>query len=108
MTTGTIYSNHNNTVTLTLTDGGVDEDLSAATKVEVVIGDTAINSVDAPTAFDLTGLATGVIVLDFGGQSIAVGVYQPRVVIYDATNTDGIVWQHEDDEDGIIITVVTD
>lgn len=108
MATGTIYIGHDNALTLTFTDNNVAEDFSAATKFEVVLGSVSINSVDTPTAFDLTDKASGSIDLLFGAQAIDAGEYAARVVVYDAVNDDGIVWAHEDDEDPLMITVVED
>ena len=106
MTDGIVFKTHDNTVTLTFTDDGAAVDLSSNTKIEVIINGTTIDSVATPTAFDQTNAATGVILLDFGSQSITVGSYAIRVIIYDATNTNGVVWAHENASSALTVKVV--
>lgn len=108
MATGVIYLGRDNTLTLQLTDGGVAQDLSAATKVEVTINGLSVNSVVTPAAFDLSDAVNGNITLKFGDQAITEGTYPIRVVVFDAVNTDGIVWVHEDDPTTLELQVVSD
>lgn len=108
MATGVIYIGRDNTVTLQLTDDGVAQDLSSATKFEVTINGVSVNSVDTPAAFDLSDAVNGNITLAFGGQALTEGTYNIRVVVFDATNTDGIVWVHEDDPTTLSLKVIED
>lgn len=108
MATGVIYIGRDNTLTLNLTDDNVAADLSAATKVQVTINGVTVDSAATAAAFDLSDLVNGNITLKFGDQAIPEGTYSIRVVVFDAVNTDGIVWVHEDDLTTVDLQVVED
>jgi len=91
----TIYLNRDNTVDLLLLEDGKPIDLTSATKIEVI--DTAcawaVNSVDSPDAFEI-GTTDGKIILKLGHEPIAPDSYTCRVIVYDAQNADGVVWEN--------------
>jgi len=90
-----IHLGNDNAIIRNLTLNGSAADLSTVTRMTVKFGSTVIDS-------DTTGSGTGeefdwsqgsgVLVLDFGGLSIPVGIYDAELVVYDSVNTDGIVW----------------
>ena len=51
-----------------------------------------IDSSSAPSAFDWNTGTTGKVVLALGDQSLANGRYSCRLIVYDPTNDNGIVW----------------
>lgn len=93
--TETVYLARDNTVDLLLKADGVVTDLSPVTQVDLVDkGCTfTISSTTSPTAFDwATSGANGILIMALGDEPIPEGSYTVRVVLYDGTATDGIVW----------------
>ena len=101
-----VYNNFDNKVTLTFTDDGVVEDVSTASKIEVIIGGTTIDTIADSGAFDLANSNVGIVRLDFGSKAITAGAYSVRIVVYDIVNTNGIVWAHENGETKVSIKVI--
>jgi len=92
-----IYLGHDNTINLVLKADGAAQDLSSVTKITASFGDTLVESEDAAAGaitWAQDGYDTGEIRLDLGGQSITAGKYHVPIVIYDAQNTNGVVWGH--------------
>ena len=95
MATEIVYLGHDNTVDLLLKADGTAQDLSSVTKITATFGDTLIESTNAangPITWAQSGYETGEIRLALGDQSISTGSYNVPIVVYDAVNTDGIVW----------------
>jgi len=98
-----IYNDRDNTIDLQLKADGSAVDLSSVTRVEVIFTaqdsgtDKTIDTEDAGTTLadggnvDITE-GSGKLILALGDQSIAAGNYLAQLVIYDPTNTDGVVW----------------
>ena len=90
-----VFLAHNNTIDLLLKAGGTAQNLSSVTKITATFGTTTITSTDHAAGvikWDNAGYDTGEIRLDLGGETIAAGSYYTAIVVYDAINTDGIVW----------------
>ena len=91
----TLYTSRDNAIDLLLKSDGVAEDISSITKAEVrFLGATYSSATDAD-AFDWTTDGTnGILTLQLGKIS-ALPAGRDRnteVIIYDATNVNGIVW----------------
>ena len=90
-----VFLAHDNTIDLLLKADGTAQDLSAVTKITATFGSTTITSTDKAAGaikWDQSGYDTGEIRLDLGGESITAGSYYTAIVVYDATNTNGVVW----------------
>lgn len=95
MTTEIIWLGHDNTIDLLLKADGVAQDLASVTKITATFGSTMITSEDHAAGAILwnnDGYDTGEIRLDLGDQSIDPGGYGVPIVVYDPSNTEGIVW----------------
>lgn len=86
-----VYLDRDNTIDLVLMADGVAADLAAVTRVTLSFGDTDVDSATAAGVFDWSG-GSGLLTLQLGGQEIAVGRYDARLVVYDPTHANGIVW----------------
>lgn len=87
----TIYKGNNNPIKLILRQGSTPMDLSAYTKIELIVSDTiTYDSVTNPTYFEVDTSRTGLLILRLGMSSITVGSYSPEVIYYDANNLNGI------------------
>ncbi len=97
MTTEIVYLSHDNINRLILRESGVGQDLSAVTKITATFRDILISSTDKAVGvitWDQVGYVDGEIRLDLGGQAIPSGTYDDvYIVVYDAVNTNGIVWE---------------
>ena len=90
-----VFKGHDNTLDLCLKADGVAQDLSAATKITVTLEDVLITSTDKAAGlitWDQDGYDTGEIRLHLGAQSITEGRYRAVITVYDAENTNGVVW----------------
>ena len=90
-----IYLSHGNTIDLILKADEVAQDLSSVTKITATFDDTTIESTKNETGsikWAVSGYDIGEIRLDMGAQSIDAGSYEVPIVVYDPSNTDGIVW----------------
>lgn len=87
------YLTRDNTVDLILKSDGVVTNLASVTKVEVL--DTgckwSVDSEGSPEAFTIGG-ADGSLILAFGNEPIPAGTYKCRIIVYDPTNIEGVVW----------------
>jgi len=95
MATEIVYLGHDNTIDLLLKADDTAQDLSGVTKITATFGDTLIESTDdanGAITWNQAGYDTGEIRLALGDQSITADRYMVPIVVYDATNTDGIVW----------------
>ena len=98
-----IYLGHDNTINLQLTADSVAVDTSGFTKVTATLESEAgvkltVTTLAAAKAtgsikWDQSGYDTGEIRIKFGDQSLTGGQrHTLKVVAYDSTNTDGVVW----------------
>jgi hypothetical protein len=95
MATETIYLNRDNKFSLLLKSNDVVEDLSTVTKVEILHLENYYNSDNFASAFDYSTRATGgIIIFDLASiASLEAGRDQnAELIIYDATNPEGIIW----------------
>jgi len=96
MITEIFYLGHDNTIDLLLKADGEAVDLSPVTRIDLEIKNVVtISSTSYPDVIRWTGLdVTGKVIIsldDYDGE-LPVGKYRARLVVYDPTNTDGIVW----------------
>lgn len=96
--TETVYLNRDNTVDLLLKADGVAQDLSSVTRM-ILKEENGVWSIDSQTygsAFNWNPGTTGKVILDLAAaladQSVTTGSNVVRLVVYDPSNTDGIVW----------------
>lgn len=95
MTTEIVWLGHDNTIDLLLKAVGVAQDLADVTKITATFGTTTITSEDHAAGAILwnnDGYDTGEIRLDLGDQTIVPGGYDVPIVVYDPSNTNGVVW----------------
>ena len=96
----TLYLDHDNSVDFILKAKGIaltDNQMDTITQITATVEDTLIltlaaNKASGPIKWRQTGYDTGEIKLFFGDQTLTKGTYKVWIVIYDAINTDGIVW----------------
>lgn len=100
-----IYLNRDNVITFGLLEDSAPVDARITTRVVLQFKPTdggsvvSIDSDTVPTLFDFTdtmefsGEVTGVLKLHLGDVAgVVVGKYHMTIIVYDATNTDGIAW----------------
>jgi hypothetical protein len=89
------YLGHDNTIDLLLKADDVAQDLAGCTSMTITLDGKTItsdNTVGDPITWAQAGYATGEVRLDLGGQAITAGTHTAWLVVYDASNPDGIVW----------------
>lgn len=72
------------------------QDLSSVTRVDMIFDATTVTSTNQATdpirwAVD-AGYQTGEIRISIGDESIDAGEYRAPLIVYDPSNTDGILW----------------
>ena len=91
-----VYLGHDNSIDLLLKADGTAYDLSSITSATITIGTTTLTSTNASNGtirWNKSGYDTGEIRLFLGDQSLTAGTYRRAyLVLYDAENTNGIVW----------------
>ena len=93
-----VYLGRNNTIDLLLKADGSAQDLSAVTRMIVKQndGDWEIDYDDYNNAFNWNTGITGKVILDMAAalaaETVAAGEYIVRLIVYDPTNIDGIIW----------------
>ena len=97
MTVDTIYLGHNNTVDLILKVDNAAYALTSVTRITATFGDNLVTSSDKANGaitWDQVGYDTGEIRIAAGFQSLTASrkPYSVPIVVYDASNTNGIVW----------------
>ena len=98
MITETIYKNRDNTISLELRSNGIAQDVSAATKISIKIGDVTIDSATAGAGvFDFTTYGSqGRVDIKLGHlaqiKAMRPVKYRARVTVYDTTYPSGRVW----------------
>ena len=91
----TVYKDRDNAIDLILKADDVAVDLSSVTRMQIVDRDGGFTTIDSDTsadAFDWDTGTTGKVILILGDEEIPVGTYVVSLVVFDPTNTDGIVW----------------
>lgn len=91
-----VYIGHDNDIRLLLKQNDVASDLSSVTKIEFIVGSstvTSTNQANDPIRWAQGGYVTGEVRMELGAQSLKAGHYSTApLVVYDASNTNGIVW----------------
>jgi len=88
-----IYRGRNNSIDLLLKSDGSAHDLSGVTHAEVTFGSgVTLNSGASPWFFSGVTSTTGQLVLKFGTAGLTAGIYDSKVIIYDTSNTSGVMW----------------
>ena len=93
----TIYLGHDNSIDRILKADDVAVSLAAVTDMSITIGGVTVNSdngVADPIRWVKAGYATGEYRLFLGGEAFVAREtpYWASLVVYDAANPDGIVW----------------
>lgn len=92
----TAYLGRDNSIDLLLKADGVAVDLSSVTRmVLVVAGSTLVSSTNVdgdPILWSKSGYDTGEVRLFLKDESLSTGRNTAQLVVFDPTNTDGIVW----------------
>lgn len=93
MTVEKQYIDRDNVIDLLLKADDVAQDLSSVTKVDLIVGDTTVSDSTAGSfPIKWTTGTTGKIQFQLGDESIPAGRYAARLIVYDATYPDGLVW----------------
>ena len=89
-----IYKARNNSINLLLKASGTTQDLSGVTHMAVTFGSgVTISSSASPTLFSGVTSSTGQVILKFGSvASLTTGYYDSELIVYDASNTSGVMW----------------
>ena len=99
----TVYLGRDNAIDIDLLADGAPVDLSSVTRM--ILRDSGcvweVDSITSPTAFDWSA-GDGRISMALGDEPIPAGAYSCRLIVYDPTNTDGVVW-----DDLLRLTVVS-
>ncbi len=89
------YKGRDNTIELQLLEDGAAVDLaSSVTRMVLKLDGPVSASVDSDNAagvFDWSA-GNGKLTISLGGQSLTAGEYSAGLVIYDPSNTNGLVW----------------
>lgn len=86
-----VHLGHDNTIDLKLLADGVAQDITNTTRMTLSFDTTLIDSDVHSGVFDWTD-GDGKLYLTLGAQTISAGTYESELIVYDAVNTDGIVW----------------
>lgn len=90
-----VYLGHDNWIDAVLKEDGSAKSMSAATKMTLTFGSLLVDSTnDAadPILWAKEGYLTGQIRIKLGQVAIPAGSYDAPLVVYDASNPNGIVW----------------
>jgi len=88
-----VWLDRDNTIDLLLKADGSAQDLSGVTHMVVVFSGTTFTSVGRNNWFDWTTGTTGQLSLSLGGvTSVDPGYYDMELIVYDASNNDGVNW----------------
>jgi hypothetical protein len=93
----TVYLGHDNSINMVLTEGNDAQDLTAATRMTLTLGGVTLESVNAtfdPIRWTRAGYQMGEVRLFLGAEVIPPGIYHAPLVVYAATNPEGIVWDY--------------
>ena len=97
------WNERDNTIDLLLESGGTPQDLSGVTRMVLqdVDGDWLVDEDDDASVFTRSGSVTGKVTIALGDQEIPAGRYNVILTVYDAVNTNGIIW----DRRGFILNI---
>ena len=90
----TVYNSRDNAIDVILKQNGSAQSLSAVTQILLDEENDAFN-LDSDTDTDVftwSGLSTGQVKMELGGESIPDGTYIARLTTIDTTYTNGICW----------------
>jgi hypothetical protein len=105
MNTEFVYLGHDNSIDVILKTNGAAVDLTPVTRITLTLGAKLIDSDNGdadPIRWAKLGYATGEVRLFLGAQTLKVGAYQAPLIVYDASNPNGVYWGN------IPLTVVAD
>ncbi len=98
MITETFYRNRNNDNSLEILSNGVAQDITGTTKMQLIIGNVTYDSQFHTSVFDWsTNGATGQLDITIDPNDPVLpkeGAYKARLIIFDTTYPNGIVWCH--------------
>jgi hypothetical protein len=88
-----LWIGRDNTIDVLLKTNGVAQDLSEVTHMALVFSGVTFTSVGRSTWFDWASGTTGQLSLALGGVTgVSPGVYDVRLIVYDVSNPDGVMW----------------
>lgn len=90
-----VYLGHDNTIDLLLKADGAAVNLDGANRMTLSFDSLLIDSDNGdldPIRWAKAGYATGEVRIILGDQAIPAGSYRAPLVVYDPSNSDGIVW----------------
>jgi len=88
-----LYLSRDNRIDLMLKADGSAQDLSGTTHAMAIFSGVTFTSVGRATWFDWTSGTTGELRLKLSGVTgVSPGNYDVELILFDATNTNGIVW----------------
>jgi hypothetical protein len=105
MQTEFVYKGHDNSINLILKADGAAVSLASVTRMTLSFAAKLIDSDNGdadPIRWVKAGYATGEARLFLGAETIKPGAYQAPLIVYDATNLNGVFWGN------IPITVIAD
>lgn len=93
MITETVYLERDNAIDLQLLADGAVVSLASVNRMEVTAanGDWAVSSTEAADVFDWSA-GNGKVTIALGLQDIPPGRHSCRLVVFDQSNQNGIVW----------------
>lgn len=97
MDTEVVYLGHDNTLTYQLLASSSAASLGSVTQITLTLGSVLIANSSASSGtitWAGSGFSTGEIRLKLGDQSISAGTYHAPLIVYDAVNSTGIVWDY--------------
>jgi hypothetical protein len=86
----TVYINRDNTIELVLSVDGQPINHSCISRVQLLMGASALDSEVLSTLFDLTH--SDRLILELGGAGLAAGRHAAQLIIYDSGDPNGLVW----------------
>jgi hypothetical protein len=96
MPTEWVYLGHDNAIRVKILSNGSAVDLSATTRVTLTVSTVLIASTNHATqalTWAKAGYDTGEVRIRLGDNTaISAGDYEAPIVLYDATETDGVYW----------------
>ena len=98
METEVIYLGHDNSIDLVLKNNNTAIDLSGMNRMTLTFGSVALDSTNSSTqimTWNKVGYATGELRIKMATVSasrVTPGSYKAILTLYDATETNGIVW----------------
>ena len=90
-----VWLQHDNTINLVLKEDGSAIDTSGLTKITTTLGGITFKSTNQAgdlIRWNQVGYETGEIRINLGDQNLSVGRHKATIVVYNASNPDGIVW----------------